>query len=304
MTAASGPVHYLFLRRDGPASEDDPSGWPPAIAEAGSEDFVCVAAQMAVTEDGWQAEPLQQVPDLDDIPENALVVTRNTELGFTQGRSAEVTSLLLGLRVEETSPDRPSRLTHVVVTRAGVPGRRGGPPIIVPATGLVVTQYLERAGRTEAALGLRYSPGDMAMMKQWLPDTAIEEVASHVVDRAVLSPRARHLLTLEVHAGRVSLHGRAELATSVESAQRELEAAPGVVDVVSHVLLDEALTEIAEQELAAKGITGVTALAEHGLISLHGITKDAATRRKAEDAVARIPGVRGVVNRIEVSGSK
>jgi osmotically-inducible protein OsmY len=119
----------------------------------------------------------------------------------------------------------------------------------------------------------------------------------------VLSPRARHMLTLEVHAGRVSLHGRAELATSVDEAIGALETAPGVIDVVSHVLLDEALTDQVEVALAERGIVGVTALAEHGLVSLHGVAKDAATRRKAEDAAARIPGVRGVVNRIEIAAS-
>lgn len=301
MTDATGPAHYLFLSREGPATEDDPSAWPPAIADLASEDVVCVAAQLAPAEGGWRVEPLQAVPNVADIPENALVVTRDTEFGFTQGRPTDATAMLLGLRVEDDEPGQPARLVHLIVTPAGTPGRRGGAPRVVSAQALVITEYQERHGQTQAALGLRCAPTEVQEAKQWMADPAIEAVATRVVDRAVLSPRARHMLTLEVHAGRVSLHGRAELATSVDAAVQQLEAAPGVVDVVSHVLLDESLTDLVEQALAERGIAGVTALSEHGLVSLHGVAKDAATRRKAEDTVARIPGVRGVVNRIEVA---
>jgi osmotically-inducible protein OsmY len=291
------------LRRLGPATEDDPSGWPPSIADVASDDQVCVAAQLTPTEDGWRVEPLQAVPAVADIPENALVVTRDTELGFTLGRPSDASALLLGLRVEDDEPGRPGRLVHVVVTPGGIHGRRAGTPRVVPARSLVVTEYMEQHGQTQAAIGLRLSPADLQEAKQWMSDRAVEVAASRVVDRAVLSPRARHMLTLEVHAGRVSLHGRAELATSVDAAIQELEAAPGIVDVLSHVLQDETLTDLVEQALAERGITGVTALSEHGLVSLHGVAPDAATRRKAEDTVARIPGVRGVVNRIEVAAS-
>lgn len=300
MTEASGPAHYLYMRREGAATEDDPRGWPPTIADVASDDVVCVAAQLTPAEGGWRVEPLQAVPAVDDIPENALVVTRDTELGLTQGRATDATALLLGLRVEQDAPREPGRLVHLVVTPAGTPGRRTGTPRVVPAQALVVTEYRERHGQAQAAIGLRLSPGELQEAKPWMVDPAVEAVAARVVDRAVLSPRARHMLTLEVHAGRVSLHGRSELATNVEAAVQDLEAAPGVVDVVSHVLLDESLTDVAEHALAEKGITGVTALSEHGLVSLHGVAKDAATRRKAEDTVARIPGVRGVVNLIEV----
>jgi BON domain len=303
MTAASGPAHYLYLRRVGPATEDDPNGWPPAIADLASEDAVCVAAQLTSAEGGWRVVALDAVPAVADIPEDSLVVTRDTELGFTQGRHTEATALLLGLRVEDDHPGQPCRLDHVVVTPAGMPGRRTGAPRVIPSHALVITEYREQHGQSQAAIGLRLTPADLQEAKQWMVDVAVEAVASRAVDRAVLSPRARHMLTLEVHAGRVSLHGRAELATNVDAAIQELEAAPGVIDVVSHVLLDETLTDQVEQALADSGITGVTALSEHGLVSLHGVAKDAATRRKAEDTVARIPGVRGVVNRIEVTAS-
>jgi osmotically-inducible protein OsmY len=303
MTAASGPVRYLFLRREGPAKDSDLPGWPPAVAQVGAEDTVCVAVQLTASGDGWRADPLQGVPEAADIPENVLVVTRDTELGFTLGRPTDTVVMLLGARVEEVAPKEPGLLTHLVVARPDGAGRRAGQPLVVPASAMVVTHYVEHEGRTEAALGLRMAPGDLGSATPWMMDAAVTAHATSAVDRAVLSARARHLITLEVRAGRVSLHGRAELASHEEAAIRDLEATPGVVDVVSHLLVDESLTDLVERALADKGITGVTALGEHGLISLHGVAPDSATRRKAEDTAARIPGVRGVVNRIEVHAS-
>ena len=298
MAVASGPVRYLFLRREGPGKEGDLPGWPPALPQVGAEDVECVAVQLTPAAFGWRAEPLDHIPGPAAIPENTLVVTRDTEFGLLLGRQSDAAVPLLAARVEEVTAKEPGRLTHVVVARpVGIDRTQ---PTVVSASSIVVTQYVERRNRTEAALGLRLSPGQLAEMTPWVPDGALEAAAERAVDRAVLSPRARHLITVEVRAGRVSLHGRAELASNAEAAIRELEATPGVVDVVSHLLVDEWLTDIVEQALAEQGITGVTALAEHGLISLHGVAPDAATRRKAEDTAARIPGVRGVVNRISV----
>jgi hypothetical protein len=300
MAAGSHPVHYLFLRREGPPREGDPPDWPTTITRMGSDDVMCVAVQLAAAADGWHAEPLQRVPPTAEIPEDALVLTRDTELGLLLGRSDDAVAFL-GARVEMVAPKEPGRLTHVVVQphTSGL-ARRPRRPVVVPATALVLSNYAERQGRTEASLDLRFGASDLADMTPWLPDETIEALAARALDGAVLSIRARHLITLEVEAGRVSLHGRAELASSAEAAVSALQATPGVVDVVDHLLIDESLQDLVEQALAAKGITNVRALAEHGLISLHGETEDPKTRRQAEDIAARVTGVRGVVNRIVV----
>jgi RNA polymerase sigma-70 factor (ECF subfamily) len=301
MAATTNPVHYLFMRREDSAQPGDPEDWPPAVMQVGSEDVICVAIQVTVTEDGWRAQPLQQVPSVEDIPENALVVTRDTELAFSEGRGGDAVAALLGARVESDTPKEPGLLTQVVILA------RGGPlpwrvtrPVVVPASALVLSSYAERGGRSEATLDLRLAPSDLGELPVWLPDAAIEPLAVLAVDRAVLSPRARHLIVIEVQAGRVALHGRAELASHAEGAVRELEATPGVLEVVDHLLVDESLQDVVEQALAAKGITGVRALAEHGLISLHGEVQDTATRRQAVDIATDVTGVRGVVNLIEV----
>src|SRR5579859_4605334 len=114
MAADSHPVHYLFLRREGPAREGDPPDWPTTITRMGSDDAMCVAVQLAAAVDGWHAEPLQRIPPIAEIPEHSLVLTRDTELGLMLGRSDGAVAFL-GARVEEIAPKEPGRLTHVVV---------------------------------------------------------------------------------------------------------------------------------------------------------------------------------------------
>jgi osmotically-inducible protein OsmY len=141
-------------------------------------------------------------------------------------------------------------------------------------------------------------------MPIWLPDPMVQASAEAAVDRAVLLPHARHLITLETHAGRVALHGRTELESYAEAAETELLASPGVVDVSNHLLVDESLKDTVEQALAAAGITTVYALAEHRLISLHGIVDDERTRREAEDIARKVTGVQGVLNRVAVGAAE
>lgn len=299
MTVASGPVRYLYLRQAGPLTPGDLKDWPPPATQFADDDATCVAVRMMPAEDGWHVEPLDDMPVPDDIPEGALVMSRETEFGFTAGRH-EATVALLGVRVEELEPKTPGRLTHLVVYGYGG-NVRTARPVVVPAAAIVVTSYAERGGRTEATLDLRGAPGELANYMPWLPDTTIEALAVRAVDEAVLSPRARKTITVEVHSGRVALHGRTEIASNADAAISQLEQTPGVVDVADYLLIDEQLQDMVEEALAAKGISGVRALSEHGLISLHGESPDAITRRQAEDIAARVTGVRGVVNRIELA---
>lgn len=302
MAVASGPVHYLYLRHEGPLVPGALKDWPPPASHFGDDDATCVAVRMMATEDGWHVAPLDQVPVPADIPEGALVMSRETEFGFTAGKP-DATVALLGVRVEELEPKTPGRLTHLVVFGHGG-NVRTARPVVVPVAAIVVTNYAERAGRTEASLDLRGAPGDLANYMPWLPDTAIEPLAVRAVDDAVLSPRARKTITVEVNSGRVALHGRTEIASNADAAISQLEQTPGVVDVADYLLIDEQLQDLVEQALAEKGITGVRALSEHGLISLHGAAPDTATRYKAQDIAARVTGVRGVVNRIELASSR
>jgi hypothetical protein len=302
MSATSGPVHYIYLRSTGAPTDGGQPAWPPAEVTSDGESVVAEAAQMVVDADGWHVAPLAALPALEAIPENALVVTRASELTFTDERAADASAQLLGLRVEPQGAG--DVLTHLVVLPVSGSGKVGAQARVAPVAALMLTEYAERGGRSIASLGLRGGPRELAEMPVWLPDPQVQASAEAAVDRAVLPPHARHLITLETHAGRVALHGRSELESYAEAAEAELLTSPGVVDVANHLLVDEALTDMVDQALAAAGISGVYSLAEHRLISLHGTVEDASTRRKAEDVARKVTGVQGVLNRIAVRVSE
>jgi hypothetical protein len=268
------------------------------------ESVVAVAAQMMADADGWHVASLATLPRPDDIPENVLVVTRESELTFTDERAADASAQLLALRVEQQGAGAWDLLTHLVVLPVSGSGKIGPQGHVAPAAALLLTEYAERGGRSMASLGLRGGPRELAEMPVWLPDPMVQASAEAAVDRAVLPPHARHVITLETHAGRVSLHGRAELESYAEAAEVELLASPGVVDVANHLLVDESLTDTVDQALAAAGITGVYSLAEHRLISLHGTVDDERARRKAEDVARKVTGVQGVLNRVAVRAAE
>jgi hypothetical protein len=303
MSATSGPVHYIYLRRDSANQDGASFAWPPAEAASDGESVVSLAAQLVAEVGGWRVAPLAELPAADAIPENALVVTRDSELTFTDPR-ADANTQLLALRVEQAGAGEGDALTHLVVLPVTGAGKVAAQAFVVPAAALVLTEYAERGGRSTASLGIRGGPRELGEMPVWLPDAEVQQSAEAAVDRAVLLPHARHLITLETHAGRVALHGRAELESYADAAEAELLVSPGVVDVANHLLVDESFKDTVDQALAAAGITSVYSLAEHRLISLHGEVDDAQTRRKAEDVARKVTGVQGVLNRIEVRAAE
>jgi hypothetical protein len=168
---------------------------------------------------------------------------------------------------------------------------------------LIVDEYVEHGSQAEASLGLRLSPAEYAAMPRYLADNLILRLAKRTLDRSILSPRARHGITIEAEAGRVSLHGRAELTSFGDQASEALLRSPGVVEVADHLLYDERLTDLVSAALAAKGFNDIDVLTEHGLINLRGEATDSASRYQAEDIAKRTPGVRGVVNDIVITSN-
>jgi len=135
----------------------------------------------------------------------------------------------------------------------------------------------------------------VASSSVYLSDLAIERTVGRALDEAILSPVARHAITYEILAGRVSLYGRAEFGGIGEEARAALAQTPGVVDVDDHIVYSDLLKEQVEQALVAKGLDNIAVLTEHGLITLSGIVPDSKTKFKAKDTATSIPGVRGVV---------
>jgi osmotically-inducible protein OsmY len=180
--------------------------------------------------------------------------------------------------------------------------------VVAPIEALVLSEYVERGDSAEAQLDLRLTPTEFAALPPFLPDETILRLVNAtltqdaVVQNAYSYSEHRHSdVMAEVEAGRVSLYGRADLASAGEQAIVALEATPGVVEVADYLLYLEDLQAKVEEALAAKGLEGIIVLSEHALIILRGEVPDAKTRYQAEDIAKGVPGVRGVVNDIVVN---
>jgi BON domain len=308
MQVISGPVRYFYLHKArGP---EEIEGWPPAIKPLqGPNNQVCTVVRLYASNTGWRAECGDEPAQPNGATEPAMILTRNTALGLLQdGKRGRAEVELLGVRVVNADGKGVEYVTHFVV--AAAPGSRLGSrrPRVVPIESLVVGDYVEGPSAAVAELDLRMAPGEYGNQPVFLPDEQIKRLAEDTLDRFVFSTNAftygqhpHRDITVEVEAGRVSLHGKTDLDTIGEQAEAALLATPGVVEVADHVLYLEDLKFQVEQALAAKGLDDLTVLVEHALVNLHGEVPDSQTRYQAEDIAKRIPGVRGVVNDIVVA---
>ncbi|HEX9036861.1 MAG TPA: BON domain-containing protein [Ktedonobacterales bacterium] len=294
MRVLSGPPRYFFLRRARGVREEL-AHWPPAdISTEPPANAVCVAVRLHPTEGAWQAEGVDSEAALKVPADGAFVLTRDTMLGLTREYRSPVTLALLGVRVVKM--DDGEFTSHLVVRATGGlgPGAPTG-PLVVPVSAMILGQYIERGSYAEAELDLRLSPAQIVAAPAYMADARIHRIAGATLDQAILSPVARHAITFETMAGRVSLYGRSDLTALGEDVRAALVQAPGVVDVDDHIIYVDQLKDLVERALAAKGLADIAVLAEHGLISLRGVVSDARTRYKAKDTAASIPGVRGVI---------
>ncbi len=308
MRVISGPPRYFFLRRTRNAHEEV-ANWPPDIKPMETpENEVGVAVRLYPEEMGWRAELVARDADLNADADGAFLMTRQTNLGLApEGRSGAsgVALKLMGVRVINADSKGVEYVSHLVVRVTG--GMVGAPsrPIVAPIETLLLGEYVERDGgagsRAQATLDLRMTPDDVLNLPPYLPDTAISRYVTRTLDETVLAPQARHSITFEVEAGRVSLYGRPELVSLGEEIRAALWRTPGVVDIADHMLYGAELERQVEEALAERGLTNVTVLYEHGLINLRGEVPDNATRHKAKDLALRVPGVRGVVNDLRVA---
>lgn len=313
MHPTNGPVRYFFLTARG---KDDVHNWPPKLNPlAGPDNKVCAAVRLHLENIGWRAEcgdaaPIEPAGNDggNGATSLALLLTRDTALGLlSDGKRGRAEVDLLGVRVVNLDEKGADFATHLVV--AALPGSGLGPrrPDVVPIDDMVLGEYVEQGDRAVAALDLRLSPSDYETMPPFMGDEAIERLAKDTLARRVFASNAysygqiRHQdMTVEVQAGRVSLHGRAALRSEGEQAVAALMQTPGVVEVADHLLYLEDLQEKVEEALTAKGLGDLTVLVEHALVNLRGEVPDTKTRYQAEDIAKRVPGVRGVVNDLVV----
>jgi len=308
MRVISGPPRYFFLRRTRNVHEEL-AHWPPDIKPMETpENEIGVAVRLFPEAIGWRAELVTSDADLDADAEGAFLMTRQTNLGLApEGRSgvSGVALKLMGVRVINADSKGVEYVSHLVVRVTG--GMIGAPsqPIVAPIEALLLGEYVERGdgaeSRARATLDLRLTPSDVSNLPQYLPDAMVSRQVTRTLDETALTPQARHAITFEVEAGRVSLYGRPELVSLGEEIRAALWRTPGVVDIADHMLYGADLERQVEEALAERGLTAITVLYEHGLINLRGEVPDNATRHKAKDLALRIPGVRGVVNDLQVA---
>jgi BON domain len=309
MEPLSGPPRYYFLRKA--PGQEDVANWPPVTKPLdGPNNTVCTTALLYPAEAGWRAECADRIAPLPNATEPPLVLTRATALALLQdGKRTKADVALMGVRVVNLDGKGVEYATHLVVRALagfglGTPRRA----VIVPIEAMVLGEYVERGSHAEAALDLRVTPAELSTMPVYLPDDVIERLARRNLDNTVLSTArfysygnlAKHGLTLEVEAGRVSLHGRVDLSDVGDQVRAAMLATPGVVEVADHFLYIEDLQAQAQAALEAKKLGYIQVLSEHALIVLSGEVPDSATRYQAEDLVKSIPGVRGVVNDLMV----
>jgi osmotically-inducible protein OsmY len=245
-------------------------------------------------EGAWRAEPVESEADLRTEVEGAFVLTRETAFGLAREARSDATLALLGVRVMRVDgADYASHLVARATSGVSMVGR--STPLVLPISAMILGAYVERGARAEAELDLRMTPTQVASSPVYLGDAAIERTVGRALDQAILSPVARHAITYEILAGRVSLYGRAEFSGIGEEARAALAQTSGVVDVDDHIVYTDLLKDQVEQALAAKGLGDIAVLCEHGLIDLSGVVPDSKTKYKAKDTAAGIPGVRGVI---------
>jgi hypothetical protein len=301
MPVMTGPVRYLFLRMA--RGREEIENWPPTIKPLElPNNTVCTSVRLYPSPLGWKAECGDTAASPDGATEPPLVVTRATVINFLQGgKRSKAEVEVLGVRVVNLEGQGTEYASHFVV--AALPGAGLGPrrPVVVPIDGLVLEDYVEFGSQAAVSLALRLSPDEYASMPRYMADPLILRQAKRTLDQSILSPRARHGITLEVEAGRIAMHGRAELTSFGDQASEALMRSPGVVDVADHLLYDEQLTDLVGAALAAKGFDNIIVLSEHGIINLRGEAPDSASRYRAEDIAKRTPGVRTVVNDIVIT---
>lgn len=294
MRVLSGPPRYFFLRRARSAREEV-AHWPPETkSPEPPENLLCVAVRLLPVEGAWRAEPVANEADLRTEIDGAFVLTRDTTFGLSHDSRSDANLALLGVRVVKV--EGVEYASHLIArATGGVPMVGRATPLVLPIGEMILGAYIERGTRAEAELDLRMSPTQVSAAPVYLGDAAIERNVGRALDQAILSPVARHALTYEVLAGRVSLYGRAEFSAIGEEARAALTQTPGVVDIDDHIVYTDLLKDQVEQALAAKDLNNISVLCEHGLITLTGVVADSKTKYKAKDTAAGIPGVRGVV---------
>ena len=143
------------------------------------------------------------------------------------------------------------------------------------------------------------------------PMTRSDASLKESVERAIWKDdvlRAIEYYEIDVRTknGIVHLNGHITNSTSRIRIESAIRSVPGILEVRNHLVLDDKLTlEVAgalgtlEHRYGCKFFTG----SSHGVISISGIVSNENVKLLAERCAAENPNVRGVINRVRVSGA-
>jgi osmotically-inducible protein OsmY len=139
-------------------------------------------------------------------------------------------------------------------------------------------------------------------------DAALKEnIASTLGRDVVLRALDYSDIDVRVNNGVVTLNGHIMSSNSQNRVNHAIRAIPGIVEIINNLITDDKLTlDVAaalgslEHTYGCKFFTG----ASHGVVSLNGTVENKDIRLLAEKCASDTPNTRGVVNNIQVSGSK
>jgi osmotically-inducible protein OsmY len=142
------------------------------------------------------------------------------------------------------------------------------------------------------------------------PDREIEADLRIGLAEALPAPNARRAVKLLVETGVVHVGGLVETEQQVSAARQAVSRVRGIRTLEMDLVSIETLGARVERQLAAvlaeNGVAraagaGVRVLAEHGIIYLEGSVPSKELRRALERAAQAVPGVKVVMNSLEVA---
>jgi len=186
------------------------------------------------------------------------------------------------------------QISHLAVRTPGLLGRHKMVPItaVSDITSLRIQLSIARKQFTE------------------LPDYQADSFIAEEVDRAlwkdiVLRDTDYREVDVQVRDAIITLNGHVLTSMNQWRAETAVKNIPGILGVKSYLIPDDKLTvEVAEalgqmeQGEGSKFFTKV----ENGVVILVGEVSSTSIRDRAEQCVAKIPWVRGIINEIRVTG--
>lgn len=144
----------------------------------------------------------------------------------------------------------------------------------------------------------------MENLRVYRSDAQLRELAWRaVVEDRWLTGDDRRELALEVVNGRVRLHGNVRTKYAWEHAERAVAALPGVTSVANELVHDMELERCIGMALERSGLQRQADIYIRSSLGEVTVSGYAATRELVEETVrvvSRVPGVRRVINRMQV----